>query len=179
MSDEKEYGWYAIHTYSGRENKVEKNLEQRIKSTGMEEKIVNVLIPTEDEVEMKDGEETVKKNEIFPGYVLIKMIMDDDSWYVVRNTPGVIGFASAGTNPVPVSEEEVRRIKQDMGMDVINKVDIDLEVGDKVKVTDGVLDDHVGEIKEIDYKKQELTVLVSMFGRSTPVELDFDQVEKA
>ena len=179
MSDEKEYGWYAIHTYSGRENKVEKNLEQRIKSTDMEEKIVDVLIPTEDEVEMKDGEETVKKNEIFPGYVLIKMIMDDDSWYVVRNTPGVIGFASAGTNPVPVSEEEVRRIKQDMGMDVINKVDIDLEIGDKVKVTDGVLDDHVGEIEEIDYEKQELTVLVSMFGRSTPVELDFDQVEKA
>ena len=179
MSDEKEYGWYAIHTYSGRENKVEKNLEQRVKSTGMEEKIVDVLIPTEDEVEMKDGEETVKKNEIFPGYVLIKMVMDDDSWYVVRNTPGVIGFASAGTNPVPVSEEEVRRIKQDMGMDVISKVDIDLEVGDKVKVTDGVLDDHVGEIKEIDYEKQELTVLVSMFGRSTPVELEFDQVEKA
>ena len=179
MSDEEEYGWYAIHTYSGRENKVEKNLEQRIKSTGMEEKIVDVLIPTEDEVEMKDGEETVEKNEIFPGYVLIKMIMDDDSWYVVRNTPGVIGFASAGTNPVPVSEDEVRRIKKDMGMDVINKVDIDLEVGDKVKVTDGVLDDHVGEIKEIDYEKQELTVMVSMFGRSTPVELDFDQVEKA
>ena len=179
MSDDKEdYGWYAIHTYSGRENKVEKNLEQRVKSTGMEDKIVDVLIPTEDEVEMKDGKETVKKNEIFPGYVLIKMIMDDDSWYVVRNTPGVIGFASAGTNPVPVTEEEVRRIKQDMGMDVINKVDIDLEVGQKVKVTDGVLDDHVGEIKEIDYEKQELTVLVSMFGRSTPVELNFDQVEK-
>jgi len=178
MSDENEYGWYAIHTYSGRENKVEKNLEQRVKSMDMEDKIVNVLIPTEDEVEMKDGEETVKKNEIFPGYVLIKMNLDDESWYVVRNTPGVIGFASAGNNPVPVTEEEVRRIKQDMGMDVINKANIDLELGQKVKVVDGVLDDHVGEIEEIDYEKQELTVLVSMFGRSTPVELNFDQVEK-
>ncbi|AGB40189.1 transcription termination/antitermination factor NusG [Halobacteroides halobius DSM 5150] len=173
-----ERNWYAIYTYSGNEERVKVNMTQRVKSTGMEDKIFDILIPTEDKVEVKDGKETVKKDEIFPGYVLVQMIMDDDSWYVVRNTPGVIGFASAGTDPVPVSEEEIQRIKQDMGMEELAKANTDLEIDQKVKVTDGVLEDHVGVIKEINYETKEMIVQVSMFGRETPVELEFGQVEK-
>ncbi|MBM7623970.1 transcription termination/antitermination protein NusG [Sporohalobacter salinus] len=175
MSEEPE--WYAIHTYSGRENKVKSNLEQRIKTTGMDEKIVNILIPSKDKIKAKDGEKKVSKEKFFPGYVLIKMVMSDDSWYVVRNTPGVIGFAGAsGTKPVPVSDTEVRAIKSEMGLKQ-SQIDIDLEVGDEVRVIDGPFEDFVGEIQEIDLDKSKLTVLVSMFGRQTPVELDFDQVE--
>ncbi|ADL11701.1 transcription termination/antitermination protein NusG [Acetohalobium arabaticum] len=173
----KEPEWYAIHTYSGRENKVKSNLEQRIKTIDMEEKIIDILIPSKDEVKVKDeGEKKVSEERFFPGYVLIKMIMDDESWYVVRNTPGVIGFAGAsGTKPVPVSDPEVRTIKNEMGLQ--SQVDIDLEVGDEVRVVDGPFEDFAGEIQEINLDKSKLTVLVSMFGRQTPVELDFDQVE--
>ncbi|GAB6099835.1 transcription termination/antitermination protein NusG [Halanaerocella petrolearia] len=174
-----ERNWYALYTYSGKEKRVEVNLKQRVKSTGMEDKIFDVLIPTEDKVEVKDGKKTVKKDEIFPGYVLVEMIMEDDAWYVVRNTPGVIGFASAGTDPVPVSDEEIKRIKQDMGVEEITKANTDLEIGQKVEVTDGVLEEHVGEIQEIDYETEEVTVLVSMFGgRETPIELKFNQVDR-
>lgn len=173
-----ERNWYAIYTYSGNEARLKTNLKQRVKSLGMQDKIFEILVPTEDKVEVKDGEENVKKDEIFPGYVLINMIMEDEAWYVVNNTPGVIGFASAGKDPVPVSDEEIRRIKQDMGEEEIAKANTDLEVGQKVQVLNGVLEDHVGEIKEIDYETEEVKVLVSMFGRDTPVELDFTEVEQ-
>jgi transcriptional antiterminator NusG len=143
----------------------------------MDEKIFNILIPAKDKVKVKDGKKTTSKEKFFPGYVLIEMIMGDESWYVVRNTPGVIGFASSGTKPVPVSDAEVNSILQEMGVEQ-PKIDIDLEVGDEVKVVDGPFEDFVGDIQEIDLDKGKLTVLVSMFGRQTPVELDFHQVEE-
>ncbi|MCK8825782.1 transcription termination/antitermination protein NusG [Fuchsiella alkaliacetigena] len=175
MSEKKK--WYAIHTYSGHEDKVKSNLEKRIETTGMDEKIFDILIPAKDKVKMKDGKKTMSKEKFFPGYVLIEMIMDDDSWYVVRNTPGVIGFASSGTKPVPVSEGELSSIRSEMGLEE-PQVEIDLELGDEVRVIDGPFGDFVGEIQEIDLDKSKLTVLVSMFGRQTPVELDFHQVEE-
>ncbi len=169
--------WYAIHTYSGHEDKIKANLQQRVKATGMEEKIFEILIPTEEKVKVKNGKKTAVKENIFPGYALIKMIMDDDSWYVVRNTPGVIGFAGAGTKPVPVANTEMNRVLKDMGVSK-PKAEIDLDIGESVRVTEGPFEDFVGEIKEIDEEKAKLMVLVSMFGRETPVELDFEQVEK-
>lgn len=169
--------WYAIHTYSGHEDKVKANLTQRIKTTGMEEKIFEIIIPTEEKIKVKNGKKTVVKEKIFPGYALVKMIMDDDSWYVVRNTPGVIGFASAGTKPIPVQNTEMNKVLKDMGIEK-PKSEIDLEEGQTVKVSEGPFEDFVGEIREIDYEKAKLMVLVSMFGRETPVELEFDQVEK-
>ncbi len=176
--NKEEREWYAIHTYSGHENKVKINLKQRIKATGMEEKIFEILIPTEDKVKMKDDKKTVKEEKIYPGYVLIEMIMDDDSWYVVRNTPGVIGFASAGNNPVPVNETEMRSVLRDMDIDV-PKPDIGFEEGDEVEVTSGPFKEHIGTVEEIDYDKQKVTVLVAMFGgRETPLELDFYEVKK-
>ncbi|KXS42231.1 MULTISPECIES: transcription termination/antitermination protein NusG [unclassified Candidatus Frackibacter] len=175
MSDERE--WYAIHTYSGHENKVKSNLEKRVTTTGMDEKIFDILIPSKDKVKVKDGKKTMSKEKFFPGYVLIEMIMDDDSWYVVRNTPGVIGFASSGTKPVPVTDAEVNSILKQMGVER-PQVEIDLEVGDEVRVIDGPFENFVGDIQEIDLDKSKLTVLVSMFGRQTPVELDFHQVEE-
>ena len=171
---EEEGNWYAIYTYSGKEERVKANLQQRIESTEMEDKIFEILIPTEED----DDEEGGSKAQVLPGYVLIKMLLEDDSWYIVHNTPGVIDFASAGKDPVPVSEGEIRKIKKDMGMEIA-KADMDIEIGDKVRVIDGVLEEHVGEVQEINYEQEELKVLVSMFGRQTPVELDFDQVEKA
>ena len=174
MNDE-EGKWYAIYTYSGNEERVKANLKQRIESTDMEDKIFEILIPTERD----DDEETgTSKDQVLPGYVLIKMILEDDSWYIVHNTPGVIDFASAGKDPVPVSEREIRKIKKDMGMEIA-RADLDIEKGDKVRVKDGVLEDHVGQVTEIDFEKEEIKVLVSMFGRKTPVDLEFDQVEKA
>ncbi|TDX49300.1 transcription termination/antitermination protein NusG [Orenia marismortui] len=169
--------WYAIHTYSGHEDKVKANLEQRIKTTKMEEKIFEILIPAEEKVKIKNGKKTVVKEKIFPGYALVKMVMDDDSWYVVRNTPGVIGFASAGTKPVPVKDTEMSKVLKDMGIEE-TKTEIDLEEGQNVRINEGPFEDFAGEIKEIDYEKAKLMVLVSMFGRETPVELEFDQVEK-
>jgi transcriptional antiterminator NusG len=174
MSEESEGKWYAIYTYSGKESRVKANLQQRIKSTEMEDKIFDILIPSE---EADDEEGDGKKKQVLPGYVLIKMLLEDDSWYIVHNTPGVIDFASAGKDPVPVSESEIRRIKKNMGLEIV-KADMDFEVGDKIRVTDGVLEDHVGEVEEIDYETEQVKVSVSMFGRNTPVDLEFDQVEK-
>ncbi|SKA08440.1 transcription termination/antitermination protein NusG [Selenihalanaerobacter shriftii] len=175
MNERKE--WYAIHTYSGHEDKVKSNLEKRITTTGMDEKIFNILIPAKDKVKVKNGKKTVSKEKFFPGYVLIEMVMDDDSWYVVRNTPGVIGFASSGTKPIPVSDAEVNSILSQMGVEQ-PKIETDLKVGDEVKVIDGPFDNFVGDIEEMDLDKGKLTVMVSMFGRKTPVELDFHQVEE-
>ncbi|MGC7871471.1 transcription termination/antitermination protein NusG [Desulfosporosinus sp. SYSU MS00001] len=169
--------WFVIHTYSGYENKVKMNLEKRVESMNMEEKIFRVLVPMEDEVEFKNGKEKVTKRKVYPGYVLVEMEMTDDSWYVVRNTPGVTGFVGTGTKPIPLLEEEVIQILQQMGMDDL-RAKIDFEVNQTVQVIAGPFKDFVGVVREIFPDKGKLRVEVSMFGRETPVELDFGQVQK-
>ncbi|MBX6352477.1 MAG: transcription termination/antitermination protein NusG [Thermoflavifilum sp.] len=172
--------WYVIHTYSGYENKVKANLESRVRSMNMEDKIFRVVIPTEEEVEVKNGKKRVVQKKVFPGYVLVEMIMTDDSWYVVRNTPGVTGFVGApgsGNKPLPLLPSEVRQILRGMGVDEV-KVRVDYEVGEVVHIVDGPFADMVGTVEEINADQQKLRVLVSMFGRDTPVELAFGQVEK-
>jgi transcriptional antiterminator NusG len=169
--------WYVIHTYSGYENKVKANLERRVESMAMEDKIFRVLVPMEDEVEFKDGKKKITKKKVFPGYVLVEMTMSDDSWYVVRNTPGVTGFVGSGTKPIPLHEAEVKSILHQMGIEE-QKPKIDYELGESVKVTGGPFQNFAGVIDEIHADKGKLRVLVSMFGRETPVELDFSQIEK-
>lgn len=170
--------WYVVHTYSGYENKVKANLEKRIESMNMEEKIFRILVPMEDEVEFKNGKKKISKKKVFPGYVLVEMIMTDDSWYVVRNTPGVTGFVGSGTKPIPLTEEEVRAILREMGEDELPRAKVNFEVGEKVTVNSGPFEGFVGEIEEIYPEKGKLRVMVSMFGRETPIELDFAQIEK-
>ncbi len=169
--------WYVVHTYSGYENKVKANLERRIESMNMEEKIFRILVPMEDEVEIKNGKKKVSKKKVFPGYVLVEMIMTDDSWYVVRNTPGVTGFVGSGSKPIPLNDEEVRAIMRQMGEDE-PKQKVDFSVNEKVQVVDGPFENFVGVIEEIYADKGKLRVMVSMFGRETPIELDFVQVQK-
>lgn len=169
--------WYVVHTYSGYENKVKANLEKRVSSMGMEGKIFEVIVPMEETMEMKDGQKKLVKKKIFPGYILVEMILTDDSWYVVRNTPGVTGFVGSGSRPTPLLEEEVEQILKQMGMEK-PKPRIDLEIGQSVRVRSGPFAEFVGSIEEIDLERGKLRVLVSMFGRETPVELDFSQVEK-
>jgi len=175
QSDEKR--WYVIHTYSGYEEAVAKNLQQRAESLGLEEKIFNVLVPKEKKVKIKSGQRKVVEEKIYPGYVLIEMIVTDDSWYVVRNTPNVTGFVGTGTTPLPLSEEEIISLKKRMGMDT-TKFKIDVIVGGLVKITDGPFKDFDGKISEIDSEKGKIKVLVNMFGRDTPVELDLLQIKK-
>jgi len=170
---EKEAKWYVAHTYSGHENKVKANIEKIVENRGMQNVIFDVRVPTEEKVEIKNGKKKVKQKKIYPGYVLIKMIMNDDSWYVVRNTKGVTGFVGPGSKPIPLTDEEVKR----MGIET-KTVEIDIKVGDTVKVISGPFTNFMGEVKGINIEKQTLKVLISMFGRETPVELDFDQVEK-
>lgn len=171
-----EKNWYVIHTYSGYENKVKANLERRIESLGMEDKIFRVLVPMEQEYEIKDGKKKVSMKKVFPGYVLVEMIMDDDSWYVVRNTPGVTGFVGTGTKPISLQPDEVTAILKQMGIaEPIAKVDY--VVGQNVKVTDGPFSNFIGIVEEINMDKGKVRVLVSMFGRETPVELSFGQIE--
>ncbi len=169
--------WYVVHTYSGYENKVKANLERRIESMNMEEKIFRILVPMEDEVEIKDGKKKVTKKKVFPGYVLVEMIMTDDSWYVVRNTPGVTGFVGSGSKPIPLSEEEVSAIMQQMGGEEL-RPKVDFAVNEKVQIISGPFENFVGVIEEIYPDKAKLRVMVSMFGRETPIELDFTQVQK-
>jgi transcriptional antiterminator NusG len=169
--------WYVIHTYSGYENKVKMNLEKRVESMNMEEKIFRVLVPMEDEVEFKNGKEKVSKRKVYPGYVLVEMEMTDDSWYVVRNTPGVTGFVGTGTKPIPLLANEVVSILKQMGMDEA-RARIDFEINQSVKVVTGPFKDFVGVVREILADKGKLRVEVSMFGRETPVELEFTQVQK-
>jgi len=169
--------WYVIHTYSGYENKVKMNLEKRVESMNMEEKIFRVLVPMEDEIEFKNGKQKIIKRKVYPGYVLVEMEMTDDSWYVVRNTPGVTGFVGTGTKPIPLLDNEVVKILQQMGLDgVLRRVDF--EINQSVQVIDGPFKDFVGVVREILEDKGKLRVEVSMFGRETPVELDFAQVQK-
>lgn len=172
--------WFVIHTYSGYENKVMTNLESRVQTMGMDDKIFRVLVPTEDELEVKNGKKRVVQRKVFPGYVLVEMIMTDDSWYVVRNTPGVTGFvgsAGGGSKPVPLLPAEVHSIMRTMGDEEV-QVRIHFAVGEVVRVVDGPFTDMVGNVEEISLDQQKLKVLVSMFGRETPLEVDFTQVEK-
>jgi transcription termination/antitermination protein NusG len=172
--------WFVVHTYSGYENKVKANLERRIHSMGMQDKIFRVLVPMEDEVEFKDGKRKITPKKVFPGYVLVEMIMDDQSWYVVRNTQGVTGFVGSpgpGEKPVPLQDKEVKTILKQMGIEA-PKLKIDFKKGDRVKVTSGPFFDFTGVVDEIQPEKERLRALISIFGRETPVELEFFQVEK-
>lgn len=169
--------WYAIHTYSGYEDAVARNLKQRIESLGMENKIFNVIVPKEKKIKMKRGKREVIEEKIYPGYVLVEMIVTDDSWYVVRNTPRVTGFIGAGTIPVPLAKEEIDNLQKRMGVEQ-PEYKIDFEAGDPVKIVDGPFKDFEGKVSEIDTERGKIKVLVSMFGRETPVELDFLQIKK-
>lgn len=170
--------WYVIHTYSGYENKVKANLEKRIESMNMGDKIFRILVPMEEQMEIKDGKRKLTKRKVFPGYVLAEMIMTDDSWYVVRNTSGVTGFVGTGSKPVPLQDAEVKSLLKQMGIEE-PKARIDLEVGENVRVSSGPFENFLGVVEEIYPDKGKVKVLLSMFGRETPVELEFSQVEKA
>ncbi|MBZ1356202.1 MAG: transcription termination/antitermination protein NusG [Candidatus Nealsonbacteria bacterium] len=169
--------WYVIHTYSGYEEAVAKNLRQRVESMDIEDKIFNIVVPKEKKIKIKNGKRKTVEEKIYPGYVLVEMIVTDDSWYVVRNTPNVTGFVGAGTTPLPLSEKEVDLLKKRMGADVA-KYKIDVKVGDMVKITDGPFKDFDGKVSEIDPDRGKIKVLVNMFGRDTPVELDSLQIKK-
>jgi transcriptional antiterminator NusG len=169
--------WYVLHTYSGYEENVSRNLKQRIESMDMEDKIFDILIPTETKIKIKNGKRKTVQEKIFPGYVLVNMVVTDASWYVVRNTPNVTGFVGSGTTPTPVSESEIKALMQRMGQEE-PEFKIDINVGDVVKITDGPFKDYEGKVSEIDEARGKAKVLVSMFGRETPVELDFLQIKK-
>ena len=169
--------WYAIHTYSGYENAVARNLKQRIESLGMEDRIFNVVVPTEKKIIVKGGKRVTEEERIYPGYVLVEMIVTDDSWYVVRNTPRVTGFVGSGTQPVPLRKDELDALMSRM-QDDAPKHHIDLSIDDVVMIVDGPFKELEGKVGEVDASRGKVKVLVSMFGRETPVELDFLQVKK-
>ncbi|MEG3072557.1 MAG: transcription termination/antitermination protein NusG [Peptococcaceae bacterium] len=169
--------WYVVHTYSGYENKVKANLEKRIESMNMEEKIFRILVPMEDEVEIKDGKRKITKRKIFPGYVLVEMYMTDDSWYVVRNTPGVTGFVGSGSKPIPLNDGEAKQIIRQMGVEE-PRARVDFSTGESVRVISGPFENFIGQIEEINLEKGKVRVVISMFGRETPIDLDFIEVEK-
>lgn len=175
--DVMEKKWYVVHTYSGYENKVKANLEKRVESMSMQDKIFRVVVPTEEELEIKDGKKKITKRKIFPGYVMVEMIMSDDSWYVVRNTPGVTGFVGSGSKPTPLQPNEVRVILRQMGIDE-PRPKVEFSVGQSIRVVGGPFSGFIGVIQEINPDRGKLRVLVSMFGRDTPVELDFNQAEE-
>jgi len=170
--------WYVIHCYSGYENKVRHNLEQRIETMGMKDKIFDVVIPTQEEIEVKDGKRRTVERHIFPGYVLVNMLLSEESWYVVRNTPGVTGFVGMGNNPTALRPEEVSQIIKRMEAEAPT-VKVTFKVGERVRIIDGPFNDFRGVVSEIDMERTKVRVMVSFFGRETPVELDFLQVEKA
>lgn len=175
-----EKNWYVIHTYSGYENKVKMNLEKRVETMGMEDKIFRVIVPEDEHTEIKDGKKKTSTKKVFPGYVLAEMIMTDDSWYVVRNTPGVTGFVGSsgqGTKPTPLLPHEVDSVLERMGM-TESTVKIDFELKENVRVIDGPFAEFTGTVEHIDLDKQKIKVHVNMFGRETPVELEFSQIEK-
>jgi transcriptional antiterminator NusG len=173
--------WYIIQTYSGYENKVKKNLDQRIKQMDLGDLIFEVVIPTEEEIEIRDGQRRTVSKKLFPGYVLIQMLMEDDAWSLVRNTPGVTGFAGGneeeGSRPVPLDDEEAGRILRQMDAGT-PRINVGFSIGESVRVIDGPFIDFVGQVDDINLDKGKVRVMVSMFGRETPVELDFLQVEK-
>ncbi len=169
--------WYAIHTYSGYEEKVAESIQQRVESVDMADKIFGVLVPKEKQIEIKNGKRKIVEKKIFQGYVLVEMKMTEDAWYIIRNTPGVTGFVGSGTEPTPVSDAEISKIKKRMGVED-PKHHIDYQIGEVVNLTDGPFKGFDGAISEIDTQKGKIRVLVSMFGRETPVELDALQVKK-
>ena len=165
--------WYVVHTYSGYENKVKTDLEKTVKNRELEEYIFDIVVPMEEQIEIKDGKRKTNLKKVFPGYVLVKMIVTEESWYIVRNTRGVTGFVGSGTDPIPLTEEEIRK----RGFE-LTEVNVDYEVNDSVKILNGPLENFVGVVQEINKEKHKVKVLVSMFGRETPVELEFSQVQK-
>ncbi|NDJ52588.1 MAG: transcription termination/antitermination protein NusG [Chloroflexi bacterium] len=179
VADEPDDGrrWYVVHCYSGYENKVRHAIDQRIETMGMEDKIFDVVIPTEEEIEIKEGKRKIVERRIYPGYILVQMVMDEDSWYVVRNTPGVTGFVGMGNEPTPLTEAEVEQIMSRMEADA-PVVKVSFKPGQKVRIIDGPFNDIIGVVGEIDTERAKVRVMVSFFGRETPVELDFLQVEK-
>ena len=173
IEEDLEPRWYVVHTYSGYENKVKTDLEKTIKNRELEDFFFDIIVPMEEQIEIKDGKRKTNLKKVFPGYVLIKMIVTEESWYIVRNTRGVTGFVGSGTDPIPLTTEEIRN----MGFEVA-VVNVDYDVDDSVKVVNGPLSGFIGTVQEINKDKSKVKVLVSMFGRETPVELDFSQVEK-
>ncbi len=169
--------WYVIHSYSGYENKVQRNLEQRIETMGMRDKIFRVVVPTEEEVEIRDGQRRSSRRRVFPGYVLVQMILDDESWYVVRNTPGVTGFVGMGTDPSPLTEEEVENILSRMEAEE-PRIKVSFRVGETVRISEGPFAEFMAVVDELYPERGKVRLLVSFFGRETPVEMDFMQVEQ-
>ena len=165
--------WYVVHTYSGYENKVKTDLEKTVKNRELENFIFDIVVPMEEQIEIKDGKRKTNLKKVFPGYVLIKMIVTEESWYIVRNTRGVTGFVGSATEPIALTSEEIRN----MGFDTA-VIEVDYDVNDSVKVVNGPLEGFVGVVQEINKEKNKVKVIVSMFGRETPVELEFSQVEK-
>ncbi|GAB4516431.1 MAG: transcription termination/antitermination protein NusG [Anaerolineae bacterium] len=170
--------WYVVHCYSGYEYKVRHAIEQRIETMGMTDRIFDVIVPTEEEIEVKDGKRRTVERRVFPGYILVEMKMDEDSWYVVRNTPGVTGFVGMGNDPTPLRAEEVKQIMDRMS-DESPKIKVTFKIGQRVRIVDGPFNDFIGEVADIDMDKSKVRVMVNFFGRETPVELDFLEVEKA
>jgi transcription termination/antitermination protein NusG len=179
-AQEDERAWYAIHTYSGYENKVKSHLEARIASMDMRNKIFRVIVPMEEEVEIKQGQRRTVQRKVFPGYVLVEMIMSDEAWYVVRNTPGVTSFVGSGTRPIPLQEHEIKSILKQITKETTDKpkAKISFSKGQSVRVIDGPFTEFIGTVSDINMDRNKVTVLVSFFGRETPVVLDFLQVEK-
>ena len=169
--------WYVVHSYSGYENKVQKNLLYRTESMAMQDKIFQVVVPTEEEVELKDGNRRTIERRVFPGYILVEMLLDEDSWYVVRNTPGVTGFVGSGNKPTPLRQEEVDKILKRMEAEA-PKIKVNFKVGQKVRIVEGPFEDFMGTVDDIDTDRARVRVLVNFFGRETPIELDFLQVER-
>lgn len=170
--------WYVVHCYSGYENKVRHNLEQRIETMGMKDRIFDVVIPTQEEIEVKDGKRKTVERHVFPGYVLVNMILSEESWYVVRNTPGVTGFVGMGNTPTPLRPEEVQQILRRMEAEA-PVVKVTFKIGERIRIVDGPFNDFRGSVAEIDMERSKVRVMVNFFGRETPVELDFLQVERA
>jgi transcription termination/antitermination protein NusG len=169
--------WYVVHCYSGYENKVRHNLEQRIESMGMKDMIFDIVVPTEEEIEVKEGKRRTVERRVFPGYILVNMIMTEESWYVVRNTPGVTGFVGMGNQPTPLRPEEVSQIIKRMEAEA-PRIKVTFKPGERVRIVDGPFNDFRGTVSEIDMERAKVRVMVNFFGRETPVELDFLQVEK-
>ena len=173
IEEDLEPRWYVVHTYSGYENKVKTDLEKTIKNRELEDFFFDIIVPMEEQIEIKDGKRKTNLKKVFPGYVLIKMIVTEESWYIVRNTRGVTGFVGSGTDPIPLTNEEIRN----MGFEAV-VINVDYGINDSVKVVNGPLSGFIGTVQEINKDKNKVKVLVSMFGREAPVELEFSQVEK-
>jgi len=175
---EKRGEWYVVHTYSGYENKIKVDLTKRVESMNMQDKIFQIIIPEEQEVEFKGGKKKITTKRVFPGYIIVNMIMDDESWYAVHHTPGVTGFVGSGTKPIPLQDEEITKILRQMGLIGQKPRIIDIEIGENVRVKNGPFENFEGTVKELLPDRGKVRVSISMFGRETPVELDYEQIDK-